>query len=402
MQKTALKNGLTIITQSKQSDSTSIVITINVGSNNEVKEINGISHFIEHMLFEGTKHRKSSTIIANEIEKLGGDLNAYTSNERTVFFIKVPKKHFDVALNIISDIIQNPLFDKTSIEKERNIILKEINMVTDEPRFHQWILFQKTLFKKHPTKNPTYGTIEAVKSITRNDLIDYYKKYYIPNNMIISVVGNVKNVNKKIEKSFKNFKKGKEIKIKAIKEPEQRSIQKKTEKKKILNSYMVLGCKTAKRNEKEAYVLDVVKAILGRGQSGKIIEEIRNKRGLAYEVNVLHDSNKDYGFFAVYLNTDKKKINEAVKIILNEFKKLKRVKEKEINDAKGFIEGQLILEKEDTRHLADLTAFWEMIEDAKLAKNYIKEIKKIKKKDIIRVVDKYLTKKYALAVILQS
>jgi len=402
MQKTTLKNGLTIITQLKQSDSVSIVITVKVGSNNETRKINGISHFIEHMLFEGTKHRKSSTIIANEIEKLGGELNAYTSNERTVFFIKVPKKHFDIALNIVSDIIQNPLFDKATIEKERNIILKEINMVTDEPRFHQWVLFQKTLFKKHPAKNPTYGTIEAVKNITRNDLINYYKKYYIPNNMIISVVGNIKNIHKKIEKSFKNFKKGEEIKIKSVKEPEQKNIQKKTEKKKILNSYIVFGYKTAKRDEKESYILDVVKAILGRGQSGKIIEEIRNKRGLAYEVNVLHDPNKDYGFFAVYLNTDKKKINEAVKIILDEFNKLKKVKEKEISDAKGFIEGQFILEKEDTRHLADLNSFWEMIKDAMLAKNYIKEIKKIKKKDIARVANKYLTKKYTLAVIEQS
>lgn len=402
MRKTTLKNGLTIITEAKPADSVSIVATVKVGSNNEAKKIRGISHFIEHMLFEGTQHRKSSTIIATEIEKLGGDLNAYTSNERTAFFIKVPKKHFDVALDIISDLIQNPLFDKNSIEKERKIILKEINMVTDEPRFHQWVLFQKTLFKKCNAKTPAYGTIEAVKSITRNDLINYYKKYYIPNNMIISVVGDIKNIHKKIEKSFKNFKKGREIKIKTVKEPAQKSIQKKIEKKKILNSYMVLGYKTARRDEKDSYVLDVVKAILGRGQSGKIIEEIRNKRGLAYEVNVLHDSNKEYGLFAVYLNTDKKNINNVIGIILDEFNKLKKIKEKEINDAKGFIEGQFILDKEDTIHLADLTSFWEMIKDASLAKNYIKEIKKITKKDISKVANKYLTKKYTLAVIMQS
>ena len=168
MKKTNLKNGLTLIEEKKDTASVSIVITVKTGSNNETKKILGISHFIEHMLFEGTAKRENSTIIANEIEKLGGDLNAYTSNEKTCFYIKVPKKHFDKALDILSDILQNPVFDKKSIEKERGIILKEINLVNDEPRFYQWILFQRTLFKKYPTKNPAYGTRAAVKKITRN------------------------------------------------------------------------------------------------------------------------------------------------------------------------------------------------------------------------------------------
>src|SRR3989338_232969 len=194
MKKTTLKNGLTLIEEKKDTDSVSIVITVKTGSNNESKNIFGISHFIEHMLFEGTVNRASSTIIGNEIERLGGDLNAYTTNERTCFYVKVPKKHFDIALEIASDIMQHPLFDNKMIEKERSVILKEINMVTDEPRFHQWVLFSKTLFKKHSAKNPTYGTVKAVKRISRQDLVSYYKKYYVPNNMVISVVGSVNNV----------------------------------------------------------------------------------------------------------------------------------------------------------------------------------------------------------------
>jgi len=401
MKKYTLNNSLKLILEKKPADSVTICVTIKVGSNNETEKIAGISHFLEHMLFEGTKTRPDSTGIANEIEKLGGELNAYTTNERTCFYIKVPKKHFSIALEIISDITQNPLFNKKSIEKERNIILKEINMVTDEPRFHQWVLFHKILFKKHPAKNPTYGTVKAVKSISRNDLVAYYKKYYVSNNMIISVVGNIGDIKGKIENAFKNLK-PRPIKTKKTIEPKQKNIQKNIEKKKILNSYMVLGYKTAEREKKDAYVLDIIKALLGRGQTGKIVEEIRNKRGLAYEVNVLHDANKDYGLFAVYLNTDKKNIKKVIKIILEQFNSLKKITNEEINDAKGFIEGQYILEKEDTRHSADELNFWETIKDAKLAKDYTKNIKKVTKKDIINTTKKYLTKNYALAVIEQA
>ena len=401
MKKTNLKNGLTLIEEKKDTASVSIVITVKTGSNNETKKILGISHFIEHMLFEGTAKRENSTIIANEIEKLGGDLNAYTSNEKTCFYIKVPKKHFDKALDILSDILQNPVFDKKSIEKERGIILKEINLVNDEPRFYQWILFQRTLFKKYPTKNPAYGTRAAVKKITRNDLLNYYKKYYPPNNIIVSVAGNIKNIKSRVEKAFNSEPKALP-KAKKINEPKQNRIIIKKEKKKILNSYMVLGYKTPVRKEKDSYTLDVIKALLGRGQSGKIIEEIRNRRGLAYEVNVLHESAVGYGYFAVYLNTDKKNIPLTIKIILDIFKKIKNVTNKEISEAKGFIEGQYILENEDTRELADELAFWQQVGSVNLQKDYIKNIRKVTKRDIIKAAKKYLTENYALAIVEQS
>ena len=400
MKKTTLKNGLTLIEEKKESDSVSIVITVKTGSNNESKKIFGISHFIEHMLFEGTVNRANSTIIGNEIERLGGDLNAYTSNERTCFYVKAPRKHFDKALGLLADIIQNPLFEKKTIEKERGIILKEINLVDDEPRFYQWILFHKTLFKKHPAKNPGYGTRETVRKIKRKELLSYYNKFYMPNNIIVSVVGNVSGAKSKVERAF-GFKAGKLVAVEHVKEPKQSKAVRK-ERRKILSSYLVLGYKTINRREKDSYVLDVIKALLGRGQSGKIIEEIRNKRGLAYEVNVLHETEINYGYFAVYLNTDKKNIPLTIKIILDIFKKIKNTTNKEISEAKGFIEGQYILENEDTRELADELAFWQQVGSVNLQKDYIKNIRKVAKKDIVRVAEKYLTDNYALAVVEQS
>lgn len=354
------------------------------------------------MLFEGTKTRASSREIANEIEKLGGELNAYTSNERTAFFAKVLNKHFDKALEILSDVVKNPLFNEKSIEKERKVIVKEIDLVTDEPRFHQWILFQKTLFRKHPTRNPAYGSKEAVRKITKKDLIDYYDAYYKPNNIIVSVVGNVNDVKNKVGKYFEDLTKSKLKKFKKIKEPKQTSPIKKTEKKKLLSSYMILGYKTPKRAEKESYVLDVIYAILGRGQSGRMFDEIRNKRGLAYEVGVQHESAIDYGFFAVYLNTDKKNINKIKKIILQEFEKLKKIKNKDLEEAKTYLEGSYALENEENIHMADKLAFWETIKEADLVKDYIKKIKKITKKDLTGAAGKYLNKNYTLVVLEQE
>jgi len=186
MKQYKLKNGLTVIYHKKPTSSVAIEIAVKTGSNNETSKISGISHFIEHVVFEGTKNYNSSKELANEIEKYGGELNAYTSDERTCYYVKIIKKHFDTALRILDQIVFNPSFKNEDIEKERKVILDEIKMVTDEPRFHQWILFEKTLFEKHPVRNPTYGTNQAIKSIKREDILKYYNSHYIPNNIIIS------------------------------------------------------------------------------------------------------------------------------------------------------------------------------------------------------------------------
>jgi predicted Zn-dependent peptidase len=401
MEKYVLQNGLTIVFEKRPTKTVAVEVTVKTGSNNETRKISGISHFMEHMLFEGTKKRKSSREIATEIERLGGELNAYTSNERTAFYAKVLNRHFDKALEVLSDIIANPLFEEEAIEKERKVILKEIDMVTDEPRFHQWVLFSKTLFKKHPARNPTYGSRSSVKKLARKDLINYFKKHYKPNNMVISVVGNVRNVKGKVSKYFGCLKKSRLEKQPEIREPQQ-ALSIKKEKRKLMSSYMILGYKTPSRAHKDSYVLDIITSVLGRGQSGRMFDEIRNKRGLAYEVGVQHEPQARYGTFAVYLNTHKKNISKAIGIILNEFEKLKKIKSRELQEAKTQIEGSHALENEDNFHAADELAFWEIVKDASLAKNYIREIKKVTKKDIAVVVDKFLNKNYALAVIEQK
>ena len=402
MKKCRLKNGITLIFEKNSSRSVAVEVMFKFGSNFESKKMAGIAHFLEHMLFEGTKNRKDSREIANEIEKYGGEFNAYTTGDRTAFFIKIIKKRLGTALDILSDMVANPIFDERVIEKEKQVILKEINMVTDDSRLHQWVLFQKTLFDRHPAKNPTYGTANSVKSFDRKNVADYYYSHYIPNNMVISVIGNAKNVKASIQKYFGNLKPRNQIKRAVVKEPLQKKIKKFVEKKKTLNSYMILGYKTVHRLHKDSYALDVIAAILGRGQSGWIFDEIRNKRGLAYQVGVNDENEMDYGMFAVYTGLDKKNIEKAKEIILQQFRRLEKTSRKDLEEAKTFIEGNHALETEDNFARADNLAVWETIKDAKLADSYLKNIKRVTINDVKRAAKKYLNNKYTLVVIEQE
>ncbi len=400
MQKTKLKNGITLIIKKRPSKSLAINISVKTGSVNETKNILGISHVIEHMLFEGTKKRTQKEIV-DEIEKVGGEINALTSTQHTSYYAIVLKKHFQKALDVLSDMIQNPLFEKKLIEKEKKVILEEIKIVEDQPRSYQWVLFQKTLFREHPVKNPIYGTHKTVKSVTKNQIEGYYNKHYTPKNIIITVVGNIpKNIKSLIETAFKDFKKESKLEPLKAKEPKNQQT-KKTIKRNTQHSYIVLGYKTPNRLQKDSYALDLLKVILGYGQSSKLFAEIRSKLGLAYEISAEHETSKDYGFFAVNLSTDKQNINKVITIILNEFKKIQKYTNKELNEAKTQIEGLFKLEQENNQKIAELLGFYEQISDAELAEKYIKNIRKVTLKQLKEVAKKYLNGNYTLTIIKQ-
>lgn len=396
MQIHKLKNKLTLAFLKRPSNSVTINITIKTGSNHENSKEKGISHFIEHLLFEGTKTRTQKQI-ASEIEKIGGELNAQTSNESTTYYAIIPKKHFKKALIILSDLIQNPLFKDSKIENERKIILNEMKQTIDQPRFYQWILFHKHLFKKHPAKYPISGYPFTVKKITKEQILNYYQTYYIPNNTIISIVGNIKDPKHLVEEYF-TFQ-PKKLKTKKFKK-EKNLKQTKTEKRKIQHSYLVLGYKTPSRKSKASYALDIIKYYLGYGQSSKLFEEIREKYGLVYEIGAYYEANIDYGFFAIYLSTDKKNIKKVTQIILKELNNLQNITKKELQQTKEQIEGQFLLKTEDKHFLADLLTYYIELNKSKI--DYIKQIKSITLKDIKKISKKYLNNNYTLTILKQK
>jgi len=390
MIKQKLKNGLTFIFKKTQNSTVTIEINVKAGSINEKKGMRGISHFLEHMLFEGTPSRPSSFAIASEIENLGGEFNAATTNERTLYYVKVLNKHFTPALNVLLDIIQNPLFDDSAIEKEKKVILNEIDMINDEPRFFQWVLLESTLYSKsNPFVSPVYGHKDDVRSFGKNMLFDYHSRFYVPNNIVITIIGNIDNPSKLIEKGFSKRKKP--ITRHPFSSPKPFSrpfvVQK---QKQIQQSYMLMGFNTCSTKNKDSIALDVIRAHLGRGFSGSLFEEIRNKHGLAYELGVVNETKINFGYFAIYLNASPENIPVVQKIIFEEIEKIEQLTQSQLNVAKSYLEGEFALMYEDPQRLADILGFLELVGNADIFHDYVKTLKKLQLKDIIEVKRKYL------------
>jgi len=395
-----LKNGITVVHEKNKSKSVAIHVTVKVGSNNESAKIRGISHFIEHMLFEGTEKR-TALQIARDIEGIGGEIGAFTGNNRTCYYVKSLSRHFDKMLEVLSDIILNPKFDEKLIEKERKVILSEVKTRYDEPRFFQWLFFQSTLFKKHPAKYPIIGNTETISKVSREEIVNYYSEQYVPEKIIVSVAGNVDKVKEKIEKRFSSIKQGRAKKLIIPKEPAMKKSVKKT-KRKTQMSYMIIGYKTVPRLHKDTYVLDVIRAIMGKGLSGRLFDVIRNQRGLAYDLGCHHEAESNFGFFSVYITADKKNLGEVKKLILQELFSVDKVSNKELNEAKNFIEGEHIMDNEDNQQYADNLGFWQGCHGLDEMKDYVEKIRKVSRKEIARVRKKFLNNKYHMVVIEQS
>jgi predicted Zn-dependent peptidase len=397
MQRRILPNGLLIIYVPRDTDTVCIEVNVHAGSNHETPAVAGISHFIEHMLFEGTPRRPDSYHISNEIERLGGDLNAATSNERTFFYVKVQDRHFSIALDVMADIIMNPLFDERIIEKEKRIVIDEIKLVNDQPRYYQWIMFQNALFARHPARNPIYGSESAIKNLTRAQILSYYRTHYTPDNMTIVIVGKVPDCIGRVAAAF-GMLKGNAPKQPVFREPAQGKNTIVTAHRKTLQSYMILGYKTPPRSDPDSFAFDIVRAILGRGQSGTIFNEVRTKRGLAYDVGVLHNPNTDFGFLAVYVNTHQKNIPEVKRIILQELQARRSVTATELSEAKTFLEGEYLMHAEDTQKMADNVAFWEQSSSAGSSLEYVKKIRAVTGKAVSLAIERYC-RHYSMTII---
>ncbi|MEK6973749.1 MAG: pitrilysin family protein [Nanoarchaeota archaeon] len=394
-----LKNGLTVMLEKRKTNSVVIEVTARVGSIYEPENLQGISHFIEHLIFSGTKKR-SSMEIAREIESLGGEFNAFTWQERTSFYVKISSKHIDNALDVLSDCVKNPQFKDEEVEKERNIILSEIDIRKDTPTVYQWDLFLNKLFKKNKAKNPVIGTKDTVRAIKKRDILDFYNKHYNSMNLIITVTGNFsKDLLKRIEYSFKDARVGEKIKELVIEEPAQKFREEYIENKKIDHSYLMIGYKVPTRKSEDSYTLDVIRTILGAGMSSRLFNEIRTKRGLGYSVGAHYDANRDFAFFVSSVTTEKNNVEKCKNILIDEYQKIKDVSDKELKDAKNFMEGQYLLENEDNFRWADLLSYFEIMGDARHADFYIKKIKMVTRKDIKKVASKYFTENYCCTLI---
>ncbi len=395
MQKLTFKNGITVLFERRPMESVAVEVQIKVGSANESKKQEGMTHLIEHMLFEGTTTRTGHEI-SNAIESVGGEFNAVTIYERTFYYIHIPRQYFKRALGMMADIIKNPLFDEKILKKEKNVVLNEIKVTNDDPKSYLWILFMKTLFKKHKARNPIYGNAEAILKMSRDDMIRYHKTHYIPSNITISIVGNIPSPFKIIKKYFENIPSRSPSKEPPTKEPPLKQPQKKTIKRDVEHVYLALGYPAAPKGHPDSYALEVIRSILGRGQSSRLFDEIRTKRGIAYMVGAMYESSRTFGAFASYISTNKEHLHEARKVLLDAFK-LKNLTKKEVKDAKNYLIGNFILYREDAKGRADNNAEWSLFNKEPV--HYPQRIKKITLEDVQRVARKYFHKNYTEVLI---
>lgn len=350
LQKETLINGIRIVTEEiPYVNSVSIGIWIKAGSRYENLENNGISHFIEHILFKGTKNR-SAKDIANSIDKIGGQLNAFTSKECTCFYAKVLDTHFDTALDVLSDMFFNSNFDCGEIDKERGVVLEEINMYEDTPEDLVHDLFSQTVWSGNPLGMSILGTEESLGNLNREKMIQYFNENYCPKNIVISVVGNFKqnDIVNKIKAYFENVeqkdKTDAQIEIPHF-EPEYILKSKSTEQ-----VHLCMGFNGVDVKSKAFYPLLILNNVFGGAMSSRLFQKIREDRGLAYSVFSYPSSFEDCGLFSIYAGSKPDNLKSVTELIMEEIYTIedKGITEEELYDSKEQLKGSYILGLEST------------------------------------------------------
>ena len=347
--KTVLKNGVRILSEKLEHyRSVSLGIWVNVGSREETSQENGISHFIEHMIFKGTRSRNSLDI-AKQLDAIGGLSNAFTGKESTCFHSRVLDKHFSILSDILSDIFLNSIFDPGEMERERQVILQEINMVEDTPDEHVHVLFNHLFWMNHPLGMSILGTGETVSGIDKETILSYIKRFYTPDRIILSAAGNVDHdaLLEYFQPLFDPLEPTRENHPRTIPDTHGgvRCYHKETEQ-----VHICLGGKAPHLSSDLRFAAAILNTILGGSMSSRLFQEIREKRGLAYAVYSFLSAYIDTGLLGVYVGTDPKQVNRVLRVINKEIKGIQKgdLTETDLAEAREQIIGGVLLGAEST------------------------------------------------------
>jgi len=348
IEKRTLDNGVRIvIEQIPTVRSVSLGIWIKTGSRNETPINNGISHFIEHMMFKGTS-KYSAKQIAEVFDGIGGQINALTSKEYTCYYAKVIDKYFDLALEVLADMFFNSKFDEADIDKERSVILEELYMYEDTPDDLVHDLIGRAGYGSHPLGYAIIGTRDVLEKINRDSIIDYINSNYAANNTVITVAGNIdERVFERIANLFNRLEGNqKEINVQSvIINPEKIVVNKKTEQ-----AHICLANKGYEVGNENTHALAIINNILGGSMSSRLFQEIREERGLAYSVYSYHSAYLDNGMYVSYIGTSPKHVEQALEVIDNVYKQVYNsgITKEELHKAKEQLKGMLMLSLEST------------------------------------------------------
>jgi predicted Zn-dependent peptidase len=388
--KKKLKNGMRVIfIPMKDSTAVTVLTMVEAGSKYETKEINGLSHFLEHMCFKGTVKRPKASDISRELDAIGSQYNAFTSQEFTGYYAKAHPKHLSKLIDVVSDLYLNPTFPEGEIEKEKGVIVEEINMYEDMPQRHAYDLFTSLLYGDQPAGWNIAGTKEIVRKMKREDFVKYRDENYIAHTttLIISGKFDEKEALKEVKKAFEVLEDGKRKKKVKVKES-----QKKPEifikKKDTDQTHMILGVRTFPIGSSKLPALKVLNTVLGGGMSSRLFQKLRDEMGVGYYVKSFTDDYTDHGYLGVATGVDNKRVNEVIEAVLEEFRRLKDelVSPEELRKAKDYYTGNMYLSLESSDSLAEFYGYQEVLKHSLLTpKELEKKIKEVTAKDVQKV-----------------
>jgi len=399
-----LKNGLNLITVPMTGTKTiTILVMVKTGSKYEDKKNNGISHFLEHMFFKGTAKRPTTLILASELDKVGAEFNAFTSKEYTGYWVKVDSSKIKLAVDIVSDMLLHSKFDFKEIEREKGVIIEEINMRHDNPIIHIEDVFEECLYGDSPAGWEVIGHKENILKLTRQDLLAYLNSQYGAGSTIVCLAGNIKGGGEELISRYfshlgkTDFKDKEKIKEKQIKP------QIKINYKKTGQANISLGVRGIPIGHKDEFILKVMSIILGGSMSSRLFTELRERKGLAYYVSTQAEFYTDSGYLTTQAGVPVEKVEAAIKIILSEYKKLKNilVSEKELKRTKDLIRGRSVIKLEASDDMAGWYAERAIMSDKILPpESFFKKVDQVKSRDIKTVARRiFVNKGLNLAII---
>ena len=365
MQKETFKNGLRVVTKKlANTESVTVLVLVGAGSRYETKRINGIAHFLEHMFFKGAKKYKDAKAVSSAIDGVGGDFNAFTGKEYVGYFVKVAAKNKDTALSVLSDMLVHSKFDQNEINKERGVIMEEYNMYQDTPMYQVGWDFERLMYGDQPMGWDQVGTKELIQTVTHDDFVNYKKALYTPDNIVISVAGNIshKEVCEKVKKYFK-FENGRKQYMCTALEENKSKEKVFIHNKKTEQGHVVVGFPAYPEAHPDHYVEKVLSVILGGNMSSRMFSAVREAKGLAYYIHTTTDDYLDTGIISTRAGVDVKRIKLAITAIVEEYKKIcgEKVPAAELKKAKEFLKGKFVLRLEDSEEYAHLLGKYELM-----------------------------------------
>jgi predicted Zn-dependent peptidase len=403
--KKTLKNGLRVITvPMKDNPTVTVLVLVEAGSEYETKRLSGVSHFLEHMCFKGTAKRPKAIDIAQELDAMGSQYNAFTGTEYTGYYAKGDAKNFPQIFDIISDIYLNSTFPELEIEKEKGVIVEEINMYEDMPNRQVQEVMSELLYGDQPAGRNIAGDKQSVKRMTRRDFVKYHSEHYLPKATVVVVTGQIseKEVHKKAEETFKRAEEGKKPSKPKVKEKQSKP-NVRVKYKKTDQTHFVLGVRTYDLFDKRNTALSVLSGVLGGGMSSRLFQKLREEMGVAYYVRSYNDPSTDHGFFQVSAGVDNKRIKKVIHAVLEELRRLiyYEVPEDELNKVKECLIGNMKLSLESTDDIANFFGGQEVLRrKIDLAETKAEEIRKVTAKEIREAAkDIFKDKKLNLAIV---